>query len=201
MIPKLSPTEPTTRWICAVLGIDPRVFDRTYGCRKDSYARYPPFVAQRSSVWAVMRAVWGWSYPTIAYVTNSPNHSTVMDRLKDDGYMAPGVLEELAKWAHAHYDSLGEYAPPTPDYRLSLSTSPIVVQVRAEADAPPPKPPATVRKQRHGCDCKCSACVELTDLSRRLLARNPDLRVTMLEPMVRPFVRELQQRRAMGMTA
>ena len=186
MIPKLSPTEPTRIWLCAVLGIDPRVFDRNTGCRKNSYAKYPEHVRQRTRVWAVMRAVWGWSYPTIAYVTDSPNHSTVMDGLERQGYQAPGVLEELARWAHDHYDKLGEYAPPLPTY--TLNAAPVV------RPAPRPVAPKIGRKPGHGYECECGLCVPLRATADRLAAR-PNLRVDALEPVIRPFYREALRRK------
>lgn len=195
MIPVLSPTEQTARWLCAVLGIDHRVFVRNSGCRTNTYARFPSFVAQRSRVWAVMRAVWGWSYPTIAYVTDSPNHSTVMDRLKDDGYMADGVLEELARWAHAHYDQLGADAPPIPVYTFIPDTTPraVVVERTDKRSGPKSLVPAAGRKPGHGYDCECDLCVPLRITADRMAAR-PLINANNVEPVVRPFFREARRR-------
>ena len=209
MIPKLGPSREAVVFACKLAEVSPDIFRRDSGARHNTYCRKYYVVRQRRRVWGIIRAVWEWSYPEIAYVTDSPNHSTVIDGLQEDEWWTPESLEALREWAHARFDALGPDAPALPDRAEfgkpeeppKTAAEPAVVQEQVPRAVLIEMRAAKRKRERHGCDCKCSACVELTDLSRRLLARNPDLRVTMLEPMVRPFVRELQQRRAMGMTA
>lgn len=202
MIPKLEPSPEAVEFACQLASVNPRVFDRTSGVRRNTYCRLPDLVRCRRRVWAIIRAVWCWSYPEIAYQTGSPNHSTVIDALQDEGLFDEIVMTAVREWAHATYDALGENAPRLPDMRLwAMPAEPmpeaapvtIPVQVpraeRVAKSAPMPRQVAVW----HGYSCGCSLCSTLRDTADRM-ARRPNITVNMLEPVVRPFFREAKKR-------
>ncbi len=178
--------------------------------------RHPRVVIARAVMVHLLRTHTTLGFPDIARMMGRPNHSTVItayQRIKkqyaNDEVVAVAGLDtttvrKLIDGLDAHITrKLGKQfqvkrvaASPPPQ-------EPPPVAVEPEKPPEPPKQPKQPKPRVvHGYGCQCRPCLELTQLARRIVDRNPEVRPTEMDEMVRPFVKAVLERRGtMGMSA
>ena len=187
-IPRMTASTEAAQWMAKIIGVDWAVFDRNTGDSR-TYSRLPQRTKDRVRLWSAIQASWGWSPTEIARYTGCPNRSTIQTAFK-----AQGVdVSKFPQISAAVDEAYGMANESVKNARPVQVVAPIVV-IRQERSA-------RRKRNRCGCECKCANCVRLTWVATRILARDPGVNPEMLEPIVRPFVRQLRRIRAMGMTA